>query len=55
MQELLNREKITRKILIVDDEFVERAILGNMLSGLYEIVYAEDDMPPPRQNGRGGR
>ena len=44
MQELLNREKITRKILIVDDEFVERAILGNMLSGLYEIVYAEDGM-----------
>ncbi len=42
MQELLNREKITRKILIVDDEFIERAILAKMLDGLYEIVYAED-------------
>ena len=43
MQELLERKKgLHRKILIVDDEFIEREMLGNMLNGLYEIEYAED-------------
>ena len=43
MQELLERKKgLHRKILIVDDEFIEREMLGNMLNGLYEIKYAED-------------
>jgi len=43
MQELLERKKgLHRKILIVDDEFIEREMLGNMLNSLYEIEYAED-------------
>ena len=43
MQELLDRKKgLHRKILIVDDEFIEREMLGNMLDSFYEVVYAED-------------
>ena len=43
MQELLDRKKgFHRKILIVDDEFIEREMLGNMLDSFYEVVYAED-------------
>lgn len=41
MQELLERKKgLRRKVLIVDDEFIEREMLGAMLSDLYDIVYA---------------
>lgn len=43
MQELLERKKgLHRKVLIVDDEFIEREMLGDMLSDLYEVVYAEN-------------
>ena len=43
MQELLERKKgLHRKILIVDDEFIEREMLGHMLKDMYEIEYAED-------------
>ncbi len=43
MQELLERKKgLHRSILIVDDEFVEREMLGAMLSDLYEIKFAEN-------------
>ena len=43
MQELLDRKKgFHRKVLIVDDEFIEREMLGNMLKDLYEIEYAEN-------------
>ncbi|MCR5816420.1 MAG: response regulator [Ruminococcus sp.] len=43
MQELLERKKgLHRKVLIVDDEFIEREMLGAMLSDLYEVIYAED-------------
>ena len=43
MQELLDRKKgFRRRILIVDDEFIEREMLGNMLSAVYEVVYAGD-------------
>ena len=43
MQELLERKKgLHRKILIVDDEFIEREMLGAMLSDLYEMDYAEN-------------
>ena len=43
MQELLERKKgLHRKILIVDDELIEREMLGHMLESLYEIEYAED-------------
>ena len=41
MQELLERKKgLHRKVLIVDDEFIEREMLGAMLSDLYETEYA---------------
>ena len=41
MQELLERKKgLHRKVLIVDDEFIEREMLGAMLNDLYEIGYA---------------
>ena len=43
MQELLDRKKgLHRKILIVDDEFIEREMLGHMLKDMYEVEYAED-------------
>ena len=41
MQELLERKKgLHRKVLIVDDEFIEREMLGVMLQDLFEIGYA---------------
>ena len=41
MHELLERKKgLHRKVLIVDDEFIEREMLGAMLKDLYEIGYA---------------
>ena len=41
MQELLERKKgLHRKVLIVDDEFIEREMLGAMLKDLYEIEFA---------------
>ncbi len=43
MKELLERKKgFHRSILIVDDEFIEREMLGAMLCDLYEIMYAEN-------------
>lgn len=43
MQELLERNKVLhRTILIVDDEFIEREILGAMLSDQYEILLADN-------------
>ena len=42
MQELLERKKgLYRTILIVDDEMIEREMLGAMLSDQYHILYAE--------------
>ena len=43
MQELLERKKgLRRRILIVDDDYVAREILGKMLKSQYEIGYAEN-------------
>ena len=43
MQELLERKRgFTRKVLIVDDELIEREILGYMLQDKYEIKYADN-------------
>ena len=43
MQELLKRKQgLHRSILIVDDEFIEREILGEMLKGSYTVSYAEN-------------
>ena len=43
MQELLERKQgLHRTVLIVDDELIEREILGAMLKESYEIVYASN-------------
>ena len=43
MQELLKRKKgLHRSVLIVDDEFIEREILGEMLKNDYSVRYAEN-------------
>ena len=45
MQELLERKQgLHRTILIVDDEIIEREMLGAMLSGSYEVIYASNGM-----------
>ena len=43
MQELLKRKKgLHRSVLIVDDEFIEREMLGEMLKNDYSVRYAEN-------------
>ncbi|MCR5708224.1 MAG: response regulator [Ruminococcus sp.] len=43
MRELLERKKgLHRTVLIVDDEYIEREMLGAMLSDSYSIMYAEN-------------
>ncbi|MBQ3920285.1 MAG: EAL domain-containing protein [Oscillospiraceae bacterium] len=43
MKELLERKQgLHRTILIVDDEYIERAMLGAMLSDSYTVIYAEN-------------
>ncbi len=43
MQELLERKKgLRRSILIVDDDYIAREILGKMLREHYEVCYAEN-------------
>ena len=43
MQELLERKKgLRRSILIVDDDYIAREILGAMLKDQYEVSYAEN-------------
>ncbi|MBQ9906110.1 MAG: EAL domain-containing protein [Oscillospiraceae bacterium] len=43
MQELLKRNKgLHRTILIVDDECIEREMLGAMLEDAYAVIYAEN-------------
>lgn len=45
MQELLERKKgLRRSVLIVDDEVIEREMLGAMLQDLYEVHYAENGL-----------
>ncbi|MCR4645960.1 MAG: EAL domain-containing protein [Oscillospiraceae bacterium] len=43
MQELLERKKgLRRTILIVDDDYIAREILGKMLKSQYEVCYAQN-------------
>lgn len=43
MQELLERNKdLRRTVLIVDDEFIEREMLGAMLSDMYDVLFADN-------------
>ena len=36
------KKGLHRKVLIVDDEYIEREMLGAMLCDMYEVVYAEN-------------
>lgn len=42
MEEFRKSNALKRKILIVDDELINREILGNILSGTYDVTYAND-------------
>lgn len=42
MKKNRQEEAIRRRVLIVDDEFINREILGNMLSRTYTVEYAEN-------------
>lgn len=45
MKELLERKQgLHRTILIVDDEYIERVMLGAMLNEVYDVEYAENGM-----------
>ena len=42
MKDIMRNRGAKRSVLIVDDELINREILGNMLIGEYEVVYAEN-------------
>ena len=42
MEKILRNSNVRRRILVVDDEMINREILGNMLSHDYDVVYAEN-------------
>ena len=44
MKKLRQNNIVKRRILIVDDELVNREILGNILSTVYEVEYADNGM-----------
>ncbi len=40
MDRILRSDQVKRRVLVVDDEMINREILGNMLHNDYEVVYA---------------
>ncbi len=42
MESFMDTNGLKRRVLIVDDEFINREILGNILSTQYEVTYAEN-------------
>ena len=42
MERLITADGLKRRVLIVDDEMINREMLGLMLSDSYEIAYAEN-------------
>ena len=42
MENFIKSESAARRVLIVDDEFINREILGNILNNNYSIEYAEN-------------
>ena len=40
MDRILRSDQVKRRVLVVDDEMINREILGNMLHKDYEVVYA---------------
>ncbi len=42
MKKIMRNIQAKRKVLVVDDEMVNREILGNMFQGEYDVAYAEN-------------
>ena len=42
MENFIKSNDLKRRVLVVDDELINREILGNILATAYEVVYAED-------------
>ena len=42
MKRVLQNARAKRKVLVVEDEWINREILGNMLSEEYDVAYAEN-------------
>lgn len=42
MEKLMRNGQVKRRVLVVDDEMINREILGNMLQSEYEVFYAEN-------------
>ncbi len=42
MERILRNNQVKRRVLVIDDEMINREILGNMLSTEYEVEYAEN-------------
>ncbi len=42
MERILKNRNVKRKVLVVDDEMINREILGNMLAGEYDVAFAKN-------------
>ncbi|MCR5268698.1 MAG: response regulator [Lachnospiraceae bacterium] len=42
MGKIMRTTNVRRRVLVVDDEMINREILGNMLQGEYDVAYAEN-------------
>ncbi|MBQ7370425.1 MAG: hypothetical protein IJW67_00840, partial [Blautia sp.] len=42
--EKFHSDNVKRKILVADDEFINRELLGNILQEDYEVLYACDGL-----------
>ena len=42
MERIMRNGQVKRRVLVVDDEMINREILGNMLRNEYDVVYAEN-------------
>ncbi len=38
----VSKDSIRRRVLVVDDEFINRQILGHIVSRDYDVLYAEN-------------
>ncbi len=54
MEKMIRKGMIKRRVLVVDDEMINREILGNMLKDHYEVFYAgngQEALDVLRENG----
>lgn len=55
MERVMRYRQIKRRVLVVDDEMINREILGNMLKQEYDVVYAgngQEALDALREAGR---